>query len=162
MSPELDRLLFALEPASDVNLGERLEFGLLCASRVAHLLEKSEVLACLESLRAIVKNPHIRGELPDLIARSDELANGHQGSKSLDGVGHAAVSATYACAKAIAGRARQAAEYAAYAAVYGQGGYGATSDVSHLEGRYLYWWVDRKSTRLNSSHGGISRMPSSA
>ena len=23
-------------------------------------------------------------------------------------------------------------------------------------------WIDRKSTRLNSSHGGISRMPSSA
>jgi hypothetical protein len=133
MSPELDQLLRALEPASDENLNERLKFGLLCAARVAHLLEQSEVLACLEALRVIVNDPGVRDKLPELVARSDELANRHQGSRSLDGVGHAAVSATYACAKAIAGRARQAAEYAAYAAVYGQGGYGATSDPTAFE-----------------------------
>ena len=138
MTPELDRLLRTLEPASDENLDGRLQFGLLCASRVAHLLEQSEVLACLETLRVIVKNPHLLGELPALITRSDELANRHQGSKSLDGVGHAAVSATYACAKAVAGRARQAAEYAAYAAVYGQGGYGATSDPAAFEPEFAW------------------------
>ena len=27
---------------------------------------------------------------------------------------------------------------------------------------FLVWWLDRKSTRLNSSHTDISRMPSSA
>jgi hypothetical protein len=133
VTPELDRLLRALEPSSDDNLGERLKFGLLCAGRVAHLMEQPDVLACLEALRAIVDNPGIRDVSPALIARSDELASRHEGSRSLDGVGHAAVSATYACAKAIAGRARQAAEYAAYAAVYGQGGYGATCDPAAFE-----------------------------
>jgi hypothetical protein len=98
MTPELDRLLRALEPASESNLDERLNFGLLCATRVAHLLERSEVLSCFEALKAIVENPAMKAELPALIARSDALANSHQGSRSLDGVGHAAVSATYACA----------------------------------------------------------------
>jgi len=46
----------------------------------------------------------------------------------LDGVGHAAVSASYAVANALGGRAVQAADYAAYAAVYGDGGYGAVCD----------------------------------
>lgn len=133
MTPELDRLLCSLEPASEENLDARLRFGLACTSRVAHLLEQPEVLACVEALRAIVENPGTKGELPALIARSDDLANHHPGSKSLDGVGHAAVSATYACAKAIAGRARPAAEYAAYAVVYGQSGYGATSDPTAFE-----------------------------
>jgi hypothetical protein len=132
VNPELDRLLRALEPASAENLDLRLRFGLLCAERVAHLLEQPEVIACLSALRAIVAQGSTAG-LPALAARADELAHQHPGSKSLDGVGHAAVSATYACAKAAAGRARQAAEYAAYAAVYGQGGYGATSDQTAFE-----------------------------
>ena len=138
MTPELDRLLTALEPASEENLDQRLKFGLLCATRVAHLIEQPEALSCLEALRAIVQGQDIKSELPALIARSSELANRHQGSQSLDGVGHAAVSATYACAKAIAGRARQAAEYAAYAAVYGQGGYGATSDPVAFEPEFQW------------------------
>jgi hypothetical protein len=122
VSTELDRLLSALEPASPANADERLQFGLLCVERVAHLLEQAEVVACLEAFRSIVKGKYPSSELPELAARANDLANHHQGSRSLDGVGHAAVSATYACAKAIAGKARQAAEYAAYAAVYGQRG----------------------------------------
>ena len=147
MTPELDQLLRAVEPASDENLDERLKFGLLCAARVAHLLERPEVLACLDALRAIVNDPAVKDKMPELIARSDELANRHQGSRSLDGVGHAAVSATYACAKAIAGRARQAAEYAAYAAVYGQGGYGATSDPTAFEPEFE-WQAQQLQTVL--------------
>ena len=34
--------------------------------------------------------------------------------------------------------------------------------VKIIDGRRLASATDRKSTRLNSSHGGISRMPSSA
>ena len=64
-------------------------------------------------------------ELAAAAAEAARLANHHPGSRSLDGVGHAAVSASYAVANALAGRALQAAEYAAYAAVYGAGGYGA-------------------------------------
>lgn len=129
MSPELDQLLRQLEPASPENLGVRLKFGLACVERVAHLMEQGDALACLDSFRKVVSANDL-AQLPALSAQADEIANHHQGSKSLDGVGHAAVSATYACAKAISGKTRQAAEYAAYAAVYGQGGYGATSDQS--------------------------------
>ena len=151
MSPQLDQLLRALEPASDENLMERLKFGLRCAERVAHLLEQSEVLDCLEGLRAVVNDPGVKDKLPELMARSDELANRHPGSRSLDGVGHAAVSATYACAKAIAGRARQAAEYAAYAAVYGQGGYGATSDPAAFEPEFQ-WQAQQLHAVLAARH----------
>ena len=133
MSPQLDRLLQRLEPASEGNLAVRLRFGLACVQRVAHLLEQPAALACLQALEQAVECGATDDGLAALAARADEMASRHPGSRSLDGVGHAAVSATYACAKAIAGRARQAAEYAAYAAVYGQGGYGATSDPSSFD-----------------------------
>jgi len=157
VSPELDRLLHTLEPASPENLDVRLRFGLLCAERVAHLLEQAEVVACLGALRAIVEGRNAPAERARLGTRIDDLANCHQGSQSLDGVGHAAVSATYACAKAIAGKARQAAEYAAYAAVYGQGGYGATSDPTAFEPEHE-WQATQLLGLLNASH----RAPSAA
>ncbi len=137
MPPELDRLLSSLEPATDENLALRLRFGLACARRVEHLLELPEARACLEEFRQAVAEG-ATGGLGVLVAKAEAVANRHPGSRSLDGVGHAAVSATYACAKAIAGRARQAAEYAAYAAVYGQGGYGATGDPSAFEPEYSW------------------------
>lgn len=127
MTSPLEPLLRALEPASAANLPLRLRFGLACVERVGHFMEQDDVLACLAAFRSKVR----RGAFEDALAdapRVQALANSHRGSRSLDGVGHAAVSATYALAKAVAGQARQAAEYAAYAAVYGQGGYGATSD----------------------------------
>ena len=60
--------------------------------------------------------------------RAAALANAHGGSKSIDGCGHAAVSTSYAVARATAGRALDAASYAAYATVYAQGGYAAVAD----------------------------------
>ncbi|MET0542783.1 MAG: hypothetical protein ABWZ88_13625 [Variovorax sp.] len=152
MPPDLDRLLNILEPAAPENLALRLRFGLACAQHVAHLLEDPEVLACLQTLRRIVDAQAPMSELPALAARADALANRHPGSRSLDGVGHAAVSATYACAKAIAGKARQAAEYAAYAAVYGQGGYGATSDPAAFEPEYE-WQAGQLQGLLDSAAG---------
>ena len=151
MTPELDILLRELEPASEINLEVRLQFGLLCATRVSHLLEQSEVMACLNRFSGILKNSNFRENLHGLIAQSDELANRHHGSKSLDGVGHAAVSATYTCAKAIAGCARQAAEYSAYAVVYGQGGYGATSDLTAYEPEFA-WQAQQLQTLLATWH----------
>jgi len=135
MSPELDHLLRHLEPASRGTLELRLRFGLACVQRIAHLLEDEDALACLAAYQAIVEQGAYE-QVQAMASRIDAIANAHQGSKSLDGVGHAAVSATYALANAIAGRARQAAEYAAYASVYGQGGYGATSDPSSFEPEY--------------------------
>lgn len=66
-------------------------------------------------------------------AEAARLANHHQGSKSIDGCGHAAVSATYAVAKAVEGKALEAASYAAYAVVYAQGGSAAVADHESFE-----------------------------
>ena len=38
----------------------------------------------------------------------------------------------------------------------------ALAAVEYVEGKYRDWETDRKSTRLNSSHRSLSRMPSSA
>ncbi|MBV8603715.1 MAG: hypothetical protein JO224_03435 [Pelomonas sp.] len=132
MNPELDLLLRQLEPAAAATPALRLRFGLACVERVEHLLEHADALAGLAAFRTLVAQRAYDG-LAALAPRLEAVANAHQGSRSLDGVGHAAVSATYALANAVAGRARQAADYAAYASVYGQGGYGATSDPASFE-----------------------------
>ena len=136
VSPELNHLLSLLEPATSKNLNIRLKFAFQCVGRVAHLLEDQEVIACFMRLKAVAEGERSDHELAELAAQAARLANRHQGSRSLDGVGHAAVSASYACAQAAAVRPRQAAEYAAYAAVYGQGGYGATSDPESFAPEY--------------------------
>jgi len=64
-----------------------------------------------------------------------QIANQHPGSRSLDGSQHAAVSATYALANAINGRALEAASYAAYSKVYGYGGY-AVNDPDAFSEEY--------------------------
>lgn len=106
----------------------KLAFACECVGRVRHLLEDERVTRCLDILEAYVKGEADRGALDQAAAEAMALANQHQGSRSLDGVGHAAVSASYAVANALAGRIVQAADYAAYAAVYGTGGYGAVCD----------------------------------
>ena len=108
----------------------RLAFAHACAERVRHLLEDEAVVRCLDTLAAYVQGQAGRAALDGAARQAAALANSHQGSRSLDGVGHAAVSASYAVAHALAGRAVQAADYAAYAAVYGSGGYGAVGDFA--------------------------------
>lgn len=106
----------------------RFAFGYACAERVRQMLEDTEVCQCLDVLAGYLNGRVGRDALMQAAALAASLANRHQGSRSLDGVGHAAVSASYAVANAVAGRAAQAADYAAYAAVYGGGGYGAVAD----------------------------------
>src|SRR3954468_13967928 len=106
----------------------RLAFAQACVERVRHLLEDARVLACLDGLVAWLRGDVGDGQLQALAAEAAALANRHPGSRSLDGVGHAAVSASYAVAKALAGQALAAADYAAYAAVYAQGGAPAVTD----------------------------------
>lgn len=133
MNDALERL------AREIGLDEpgrerlRLEFGHACVSRVSHLLEDPAVVACLAGLGGYLDGSVDRATFDTLVADAASLATKHQGSKSIDGCGHAAVSATYAVANALAGKARQAAEYAAYAIVYGQGGYGAVADRASFE-----------------------------
>lgn len=116
----------------------RLEFGYACALRVKHFLEEPAVADCLLGLGQYLAGAAGRTELDRLAKEAARLARRHQGSQSIDGSGHAAVSASYAVANALAGKARQAAEYAAYAAVYGQGGYGAVSDRESFEPEFQW------------------------
>ena len=138
MNEALERL------ARDAGLNEpakermRLAFGYACALRVAHLLEDPAVAECLSGLGQFLGGTIDRAQLDALAARAASLANHHQGSRSVDGCGHAAVSASYAVAKALAGQALQAADYAAYAMVYGQGGYGSVADRESFDPEFRW------------------------
>ncbi|MBV8036894.1 hypothetical protein [Roseateles sp.] len=106
-----------------------LHFGLACVEDVADNLESDKVIAILQSFRACLAHfgPEAEAELNDLATAMMSLASSHPGSGSIDGTRHAAVSATYALARAVRGQAIEAAAYAAYSWVYGYGGY-AVSD----------------------------------
>lgn len=130
MHDDLNALAAALRLDAPEHETLRLRFGLDCARRVEHLLENREVQACLDGLERYLVGEIDRAALDALALRAAELARAHPGSPSLDGCGHAAVSASHAVAMALAGRALPAADYAAYAAVYGAGGYGAAADPS--------------------------------
>jgi hypothetical protein len=115
----------------------RFAFGLACIERVHHLLEEPRAIAAVPVLRSYVAG---KASEVEFAATRDELqavANSHRGSNSIDGAAHAAVSATYALANALAGRALEAASYAAYASVYAYGGY-AVSDPSAFEPEYAW------------------------
>jgi hypothetical protein len=125
MNDALDRLARDIALDAPAQQGLRWRFGLACVQRVRYLLEDAAVVACLDTLDRFAAGHATRAELDAAAAEAAALASHHPGSRSLDGVGHAAVSASYAVANALAGRALRAAEYAAYATVYGEGGYGA-------------------------------------
>ncbi|UUX96957.1 hypothetical protein [Aquabacterium sp. J223] len=141
MNEALDRLAKQLDLGAPSQERLRLAFGHACTLRVKHLLEEPAVLACLAALGQYLDGTLPRAELEATATTAMRLANHHQGSKSIDGCGHAAVSATYAVANALCGKAVQAAEYAAYASVYGQGGYGAVADPASFQPEFA-WQVD--------------------
>lgn len=138
MNASLERLARQLDLDGAGNERLRLAFGRACALRVEHLLEEQEAVDCLANLGRYLDGAIDHEQLGQASAQVARLANRHQGSASIDGCGHAAVSATYAVASALAGKALRAAEYAAYAAVYGQGGYGAVSDPESFEVEFAW------------------------
>ena len=150
MNHELTRL------AADVGMAEapceplRLAFGLACASRVRHLLEDPGAVAGLAVLQSFVAGQADRAALLHAAQEMAALANRHRGSNSIDGTAHAAVSATYAVANALAGRALEAASYAAYASVYAYGGY-AVNDPSAFEGEFA-WQVEKLEELSNAAN----------
>lgn len=148
MNEALDRLAKTVGLDEPSNERLRLEFGYACALRVKHLLEEPAVLDCLVDLGRHLSGAGGRSSLEALATQAAVLANKHQGSKSIDGCGHAAVSAAYAVANALGGKARQAAEYAAYAVVYGQGGYGAVADRGSFDPEFQ-WQVACLSSLVN-------------
>lgn len=141
MNDALDRLARELALDAPAREGLRLRFGLACVQRVRHLLEDAAVIACLDLLARFVVGNASLAELEAAAAAAARLANHHPGSRSLDGVGHAAVSASYAVANALAGKALRAAEYAAYATVYGEGGYGAVQQRESFQPEFD-WQVE--------------------
>lgn len=127
----------------------RLAFALACVDRVQHLLEEPRAPQGLAVLRDFVAGRTDRQSLEAAGREIAQLANRHRGSNSIDGSAHAAVSATYALANALAGRALEAASYAAYAAVYAYGGY-AVNDPSSFDPE-IEWQVAQL-RRLASEH----------
>lgn len=138
MNEDLDRFAKELDLDSPANEHLRLAFGYACASRVKQFLEDLPVVECLSGLGQYLDGAIDRDHFDQLVAQAARLANQHQGSKSIDGCGHAAVSATYAVANALAGNALQAADYAAYAVVYAQGGYGAVADRESFDPEFSW------------------------
>lgn len=133
MNDALRRRAAELNLIANENEWLRLQFGSACCERVRRFVESADVLRCLDGLQDYLDHRIDRTALAVLADTARRLANTHPGSRSLDGCGHAAVSATYAIAQALASAALQAADYAAYAVVYGDGGYGAVSDRQSFE-----------------------------
>jgi len=113
----------------------RYEFCFACASRIQHLLEQEKALSAYRDFEDYLRGSLDQAQFVKLQTSILEVANRHQGSTSLDGTKHSAVSATYALANAINGNAVAAAEYAAYSKVYGYGGY-ATNDLDSYQEEY--------------------------
>ena len=141
MNPELTRLAQALGLNQPEQVTLRLAFGLACVERVRHLLEDPGAVECLDVLSDFIGNRLGRAGLEAAEQRVAGIARSHQGSKSLDGAAHAAVSATNAVARALAGKAVDAASYAAYATVYAYGGY-AVNDPASFESEFA-WQVGK-------------------
>jgi len=146
MNQTLEQFASEIDFSGPGNERLRLVFGHRCAARIQHLLEEPEVIECLAVLGKFVEGDVDNATLDIARAGADRLANQHRGSKSIDGCGHAAVSASYAVANAINGRALQAASYAAYALVYADGGYGAVAQPEAFA--YEFAWQLRTLRQL--------------
>jgi hypothetical protein len=132
MHPDLKLIADQLEPLPNA---VQLRFALRCVEDVAGNLEDDTAIAAMEKFRSIVNDdPAHHGEqLLNLADELNKIASSHQGSKSIDGTRHAAVSATYALAKAVNNRPVDAAAYAAYSVVYGYGGYAVNEPDAFAE-----------------------------
>ena len=137
MNVELQKLAAEHSLADENHRMLRLAFGLACVNRVRHLLEDPRAVEVIDVLQAFVDG-RADAAAPQVAATdAAHLANHHRGSRSIDGTGHSAVSATYAVAAALAGKALDAAEYAAFSTVYGYGGY-AVNDPDSFAPEYAW------------------------
>ena len=127
MNTALEQLAQAIQLAAPEQAPLRLAFAYACVSRISQNLEEDTAIAAFQSFGAYLEGKLDQAAFDALAVEIMQIANQHRGSRSLDGSQHAAVSATYALANAINGRALEAAAYAAYSKVYGYGGY-AVSD----------------------------------
>jgi hypothetical protein len=134
MHPDLQKIAQLLNDAShDTMLS--LHFSLRCIEDISHHFEDEAVIVVFKQFRACVMDftPDRQEKLTELATLMNRLAESHPGSSSIDGTRHAAVSATYALAKAVNNKPVEAAAYAAYSYVYGYGGYAVTDAESFKE-----------------------------
>jgi hypothetical protein len=132
MHPDLELIADELKKLSTQ---AQLRFALSCVDEVACNLEDETAIKALAKFREIVAGEPIllHEKLLNLAQELNKIASEHQGSKSIDGTRHAAVSATYALAKAVNNRPIDAAAYAAYSLVYGYGGYAVNDPDAFTE-----------------------------
>jgi hypothetical protein len=149
MHPDLKKIADLLN-SIDGDLYLVLRFGLKCVEEVAGNLENDDVIAVLNEFRRCLNDfgPTTEEEVKGLAVTISKLAASHPGSRSIDGTRHAAVSATYALARAVNRNAIDAAAYAAYSCVYGYGGYAvsdpeAFAEVHHRQLGYLRKLMDK-------------------
>jgi hypothetical protein len=132
MNAELLKLAAAGGLGSPANERLRFAFGIACAQRAAAGLEDPRAIAVLAQAQSWLAGEGPPADMASLAQEAAQIATSHRGSSSIDGSKHAAVSATFALAKALAGKAIEAADYAAYSVVYSYGGY-AVNDPSSFE-----------------------------
>lgn len=146
MNHELNALFTENRLAADEHRALRYAFAHACAERVRHRLEDARAIELLDVLKGFVEGRVDDAALAQAAAEGATVANRHRGSPSIDGSQHSAVSATYAVAKALAGKALEAADYAAYSTVYGYGGY-AVNDPDSFASEHA-WQVGAIKTLL--------------
>lgn len=142
--PELKQLAQKVGLDSEGQFKLRVSFGIACIERVEHLLTDSSVVETLS-----IGNTFVLGECSDIdlsvaAVKASALARSHPGSNSIDGTGSAAVSTSHGVAAALAGRALEAAEYAAYASVYSYASH-AVTDLSAYSDEHAW-----QTSKLNS------------
>jgi hypothetical protein len=123
-----------------------MRFGLACVEQVSVNLGTEASIEALGKFRSLMADfgPDAQPGFQALASKMSIHASQHPGSKSLHGTCHAAVSATYALAKALSGQPVEAEAYAAYSTVYGYGGYAVSDSASFAE-------VHRKQPELLNS-----------
>ena len=130
---ELKRLAGDADLDAENRFGLRIAFGLACIERVEHLLTDPDVIAALSQGKNFITGERDRQALQEAAASAATAARSHAGSNSLDGAGSAAVSTSHGVAAALAGRALEAAEYAAYAGVYSYASHAVTDLSAYAE-----------------------------
>lgn len=118
LSINLETLAKSIQLEESGNFELAMRFGLDCVARVSYLLTDERMRTLLQIGLSFIHGDATKAELHAAATEAAARARSHQGSGGIDGSGNAAVSVSFGVAAALSGRALQAAEYAAYAAVY--------------------------------------------
>src|ERR1700712_1868566 len=101
MNADLRKLAEQLDLDAPGQRLHSLRFAQACVERVKHQLEEEEAFAACQAFCDYLDGRLDEASFEAVAAHVLVVANQHRGSKSIDGSQHAAVSATYALAKAI-------------------------------------------------------------